>query len=213
MTALFVRHRTQSAGAGDAAAMLLACMPWMAFWSVGGLETPLYCALLMSGLLVHERENQRQRPHAGSALPSTRPRASAGHSDSRQRRWCCFFWSRCSGCARPRATPPHRWRFRWGAGWRRTRRTRGWRSTTSARSRIFRRRRGSWTRIPPDPSVRSSGGPTTLTRCWRGHPRSSSCRRKPARRVWILSRACPRGRRSNATTTCCLISMPGMATG
>ena len=69
MTALFVRHRTQSAGAGDAAAMLLACMPWMAFWSVGGLETPLYCALLMWGLLVHERENQRQRPHVGSALP------------------------------------------------------------------------------------------------------------------------------------------------
>jgi hypothetical protein len=69
LTAQFVRRRTQSERAATGAALLIACMPWFAFWSVGGLETPLYCALLMWGLLLHERENQQRRSHLAAAFP------------------------------------------------------------------------------------------------------------------------------------------------
>jgi hypothetical protein len=68
LTAAFVRRTTHDASAANAAALLLACTPWMAFWSVGGLETPLYCALLMGSLLVHERETQAGRAHVFSAV-------------------------------------------------------------------------------------------------------------------------------------------------
>jgi hypothetical protein len=69
ITALFVRGMTGSARAAGLAAVLLACMPWMAFWAVGGLETPLYCALLMCGLTAYEGESRRRRVHLLSALP------------------------------------------------------------------------------------------------------------------------------------------------
>lgn len=68
-TGLLVRARSGSARATHIAVVLLASLPWLALWSVGGLETPLYCSLIVWSLLLHEREHQSGRSHAGSAIP------------------------------------------------------------------------------------------------------------------------------------------------
>ena len=68
-TSLLVRAHSGSARATHTAVVLLASLPWLAFWSVGGLETPLYCALIVWSLLLHAREHQSGRSHAGCAVP------------------------------------------------------------------------------------------------------------------------------------------------
>jgi hypothetical protein len=69
LAGLFAQRRSGDARAGNLAALLLACMPWMAFWSVSGLETTLYCALLMWALLRHDGENAKRRAHVLSSVP------------------------------------------------------------------------------------------------------------------------------------------------
>ena len=55
-TAAWTRAWTGSAAAAARAAVMLSLMPWLAFWSVSGLETSLYAFLVVAALLALEVE-------------------------------------------------------------------------------------------------------------------------------------------------------------
>ncbi len=54
--------------AAGIAAFLFAALPGMAFWAVGGLETQLFLACLLAGMVAHFQEREAGRPHLLSAL-------------------------------------------------------------------------------------------------------------------------------------------------
>ena len=54
--------------AASAAALFVAAVPYLAFWSVGGLETPMYLFWLVGGLCAYAWEEEKKRWHVCSML-------------------------------------------------------------------------------------------------------------------------------------------------
>lgn len=65
-TAAFAREASGDPRVGATAALAFAAIPFFAFWSVGGLETPLYLAFLLAGAAARLRETRLARPRAWS---------------------------------------------------------------------------------------------------------------------------------------------------
>lgn len=78
VTGVLARQQARNPRAGVLGALFVAVMPWMAFWSAGGLETSLYTALLVGALVRLDEERSRGASGAGSTalfvlLTFTRP--------------------------------------------------------------------------------------------------------------------------------------------
>lgn len=65
----YTRAWTRDDSAGTRAAWLAALMPWLSFWSVGGLETPVYVLLVIAALLeIHAEDADGHRGWLSGAL-------------------------------------------------------------------------------------------------------------------------------------------------
>jgi hypothetical protein len=61
-----IRQISGSPRAAAAGALFVAAVPYLAFWSIGGLETPMFLFWLVAGLCAYEREERLGRGHVGS---------------------------------------------------------------------------------------------------------------------------------------------------
>jgi hypothetical protein len=68
LTYRFTQFLTEDKNAGSLAALFVACVPHLAFWSVGGLETSMYIFWLTAGLLRYFMEEREEKAHVGSAV-------------------------------------------------------------------------------------------------------------------------------------------------
>lgn len=68
VTYMLTRRVTSDRRAAALAALFVSAIPNMAFWSVGGLETPMYIFWLVAGLYLHLIEDRHGRTHILSLL-------------------------------------------------------------------------------------------------------------------------------------------------